>query len=361
MNTLRLWLCVWASTLLATTDALAQTPQTDRQVYQTACAACHGSDGRGGPAAASDYPLAAPDFTDCNFATREPDADWLAVSHGGGPSRGFSRLMPAFRDALSRAELEGALSHIRTFCADDAWPRGELNLPRALVTEKAYPEDEAVLTVAAAKGAVTNTLVYERRLGPRNQVEMVIPLAFAERGRGDWTGGIGDLAFAFKRALTHSVRRGSILSGALEVVVPTGSTERGIGSGTTLIEPFVAVGQLLPSDAFIQVQVGGEFPLGREHANEVFWRSVIGRTITQGEFGRAWSPMLEILGARELTAGARTNWDVVPQMQVTLNRRQHIMLNTGARIPVNQRQGRSTQVLVYVLWDWFDGGFFSGW
>jgi hypothetical protein len=39
---------------------------------------------------------------------------------------------------------------VRTFCASDAWPRGELNLPRALVTEKAFPEDEAVLTTSVA-------------------------------------------------------------------------------------------------------------------------------------------------------------------------------------------------------------------
>ena len=361
MSRLLIWLSALAGTLLPAADALAQTTQTSRDVYESACAACHGSDGRGGPAAASDYPLAAPDFTDCNFATREPDADWLAVSHDGGPARGFSRLMPAFRDALSRADLKRALGHVRTFCASDAWPRGELNLPRALVTTKAYPEDEAVLTVIAADGAWTNTFVYERRFGPRNQVEMVVPLAFAERSPGDWTGGIGDIAFAFKRALLHSLPRGSILSGGLELIVPTGSTERGIGSGTTVIEPFAAFGQILPSDAFVQVQVGGEFPFDRDRPTEAFWRTVVGRTFTQGEFGRAWSPMVEILGARELTAGTTSHWDLVPQMQITLSRRQHIMLNAGVRVPINERQGRSTQVMTYLLWDWFDGGLFSGW
>jgi hypothetical protein len=215
--------------------------------------------------------------------------------------------------------------------------------------------------VAAAEGATTNTFVYERRIGPRNQWEVVVPLAFAERAPGEWTGGVGDVAFAFKRAFLHSRRRGSILSGAMEVVVPTGSTERGLGGGATVLEPFAAVGQLLPSDAFVQVQVGAEFPLGRDRVDEAFWRAVVGRTFTDGEFGRGWSPMVEILGARDLAAGATTHWDVVPQMQVTLNRRQHIMLNGGVRVPVNERRGRPTRVMVYVLWDWFDGGLFSGW
>ena len=29
--------------------------------------------------------------------------------------------------------------------------------------------------------------------------------------------------------------------------------------------------------------------------------------------------------------------------------------------PVNDRQGRTTQVLTDFLWDWFDGGLLDGW
>ena len=31
------------------------------------------------------------------------------------------------------------------------------------------------------------------------------------------------------------------------------------------------------------------------------------------------------------------------------------------QIPVSEREGRSTKVIVYLLWDWFDGSVFSGW
>jgi hypothetical protein len=208
-------------------------------MYESACASCHGGDGRGRPAVSADYPLMPPDFTDCRFASREADADWVAISHQGGPVRGFDRMMPAFGEALTHDDLLRAVAHIRTFCTDDAWPRGELNLPRALVTTKAYPEDEAVVTVGAADGVVTNTFVYERRFGPRNQVELIVP------NPGDWTGGIGDIALEFKRALAHSRRRGSIFSAGAELVIPTGSTERGIGGGTAVFEPFAAFGQVL--------------------------------------------------------------------------------------------------------------------
>jgi hypothetical protein len=335
--------------------------RSGRAIYDAACATCHGRDGRGIAAEAADYPLPRPDFTDCSFATREPDVDWLAVSHDGGPARGFSRLMPAYGDALTRGELERALHHVRSFCTDTSWPRGELNLPRALVTEKAFPEDEAVLTLAATDDGVTSRVVYERRIGAQRQVELVVPLALAEREEGDWTGGIGDVALAFKQVLSHSVTRGRILSAAAEVVLPTGSTERRIGGGSTMLEPFLTFGQILPAGGFLQAQVGGGLSVDRRAADELFWRAAAGREFTRGEFGRAWSPMLEILGSRDLESGAHTRWDLVPQLQVTLNRRQHIMANAGVRLPINERAGRSPQFLMYVLWDWFDGGLRDGW
>ncbi len=341
--------------------AAPQATRTGRQIFETACATCHGADGRGTPAAESNYPLVPPDFSDCNFASREGDIDWLAVSHDGGPARGFDRLMPAYGEVLTRDELERAFLHIRGFCTSGAWPRGELNFPRALVTEKAFPEDETVLTIVADKGAVTNKFIYERRFGARNQIEMIVPLEFSKRAPGDWTGGVGDLAFAFKRTLAHSLRRGSIVSAAAEVAIPTGSTERGIGSGTAVLEPFVAYGQILPAGGFVQFQAGGGLPLNRTDPDEAFLRTALGQRFRQGVWGRMWSPMLEVIGAREIVSGSATQWDLVPQMQVTLSTRQHIRADAGVRIPVNDRAGRSKQFLMYVFWDWFDGGLLAGW
>jgi hypothetical protein len=71
--------------------------------------------------------------------------------------------------------------------------------------------------------------------------------------------------------------------------------------------------------------------------------------------------MLEVLGARALAGGATTDWDLVPQVQITLNARQHLRVNGGVRLPVNDRSERSPVVIFYFLWDWFDGGLFDGW
>lgn len=341
------------------------------EVYRAACAACHGADGRGAPPAQVAFEEPLPDFSDCNFATREPDADWGAISHEGGPVRGFSAMMPAFGDALTAEEVQLALDHVRSFCPDPAWPRGELNLPRALVTEKAYPEDEAVLTVAAAAqgdGAVMNELVYERRFGARNQLELVVPFGFLDRtpdgagGEAGWTAGLGDVGVGVKRALVHSHASGTIFSVGGEVFLPTGDEEEGFGKGTTVFEPFLAFGQILPADGFVHLQGGLELPADRDVAeSEAFWRAALGRSFTTDRWGRTWSPIVELLGVRELTAGEPVHWDLVPQLQVTLNTRQHVMANFGVRIPLNDADVRQTEMIVYLLWDWFDGGFFEGW
>jgi hypothetical protein len=62
-----------------------------------------------------------------------------------------------------------------------------------------------------------------------------------------------------------------------------------------------------------------------------------------------------------LAAGEETNWDVLPEIQVTLSKRQHIRFNAGVRVPLNNTGARSVQAIFYLLWDWFDGGLRDGW
>ncbi len=333
---------------------------TGKELYRTACATCHGADGRGAPEALLGFGVPLPDFTDCNFATREPDADWIAVAHQGGPVRGFAREMPAFGEALTQPELQKILDYIRTLCPEDDWPRGELNTPRALVTTKAFPEDEAVLTttVDAENNMVIHELVYEKRFGARNQFEIAAPVGFGEHTQG---GQLGDVALGLKRVVFHGLSRGSILSLGGEAILPTGHEKTGIGKGVARLEPFVSFGQMLAGDAFLQFQGGLEIPLDRDALkDEAFFRGVAGKSFTQGDWGRAWSPMLEILGSRTLGPDGVLHWDIAPQVQIALNQRQHVMVNIGLRIP-SDGFDRTPQFMIYLLWEWFDGGFFEGW
>jgi mono/diheme cytochrome c family protein len=356
---------VWLSVpLSAHAQASGSTPpESGRALFESSCAACHASNGAGAPVNVVGFDTPLPDFTDCSFATPEADVDWLAVAHQGGPVRAFDRRMPAFGDALAEEELLRIIQYIRGFCTDRAWPMGELNLPRPLVTEKAFPENEAVLTTTVTRsGLVGNTFLYEQRFGPRNQFEIAVPIDFRQSGGGGWTKGLGDLAVAVKRVLFHSADTGTIFSVAGELVLPTGSEGRGLGKGVTVFEPYVALGQILPSDSFVQVQAGVELPSSRVRAStEAFFRTAYGMTFMEARFGRSWTPIVEMVAVRELTGVGRTQWDAVPQMQVSLSRRQHILANAGIRLPVSQRDGRGAQFIMYLLWDWFDGGFFEGW
>jgi hypothetical protein len=160
----------------------------------------------------------------------------------------------------------------------------------------------------------------------------------------------------------HSLERGRILGLAGEVKLPTGDEERGFGAGTAGIEGFLAYGQILPADSFLQLQAGVEGPLDRGAAvgDEGFLRLALGRSFSPRRFGRAWSPMIELLGSRELASGADTHWDAVPQW-VTLSTRQHVIASLGVRLPLDDPGGRPSELVGYLLWDWFDGGLLDGW
>jgi len=347
------------------------TLRSGREIYLAACASCHGADGKGVSQSLLGFDIPPPDFTDCDFASREPDADWITVAHQGGPARAFSELMPAFGEVLTGEQIEEAVRYIRTFCADSDWPRGELNLPRSLITEKAFPEDEAVFTMAVNEDgkSIAAEVTYEQRFGARNQVEIVFPFGWSEMTvpsdsgtDKDWTSSVGDIALAAKRAFYHSVNHGSIISGTAEFILPTGDEAAGFGKGTFVFEPFVTYGQILPAEFFLHSQLGVELPVDSDKAEkEVFFRFALGRGFTCGGWGRSWTPMVELLGARELVSGEKTNWDVVPEIQVTLSKRQHVMFNIGVRTPVNNTSDRDVQVIAYLLWDWFDGSLFEGW
>ena len=351
-----------AAPLAQSTTAAAPSGE---QLYRTACAACHGPDGRGAELGQVGFDTPLPDFTDCAFASPEADADWFAVVHAGGPVRAFSRRMPAFGDALADAEIRRVLAYIRGMCRDKRWPPGDLNLPRALVTEKAYPENEALLVVRASRGgaaALTTSVIYERRLGPRSQWEVALPIALRQtRQGGPWSQGLGDLAAAFKHVVVHDAAHGSIVSVGGEAILPTGRRSTGAGAGTVVFEPFIAAGQAIGA-AFLQAHAGIALPADTgKVSREAFMRVAAGQTFFEGRLHREWSPMLELVLAKPLTSGGAGQWDIVPQVQVSLSRRHHVLVNAGLQIPIANRAGRGRTFHAYLLWDWFDGGFFTGW
>ena len=361
-------LTVW----LHTSVVFAQAPEapdpvldSGHDIFVAGCASCHGVDGRGAPRSSVAFTTRLPDFTDCSFATKEPDGDWSATIHNGGTARGFSTIMPSFREALNDDQIDKVIEYMRGFCTNKAWPQGDLNFPRALATEKAFPENETVITGAInAQGnpGVGTQAIYERRFGAKNQFELAVPYNFVHDG-APWQSGFGDLVLGYKRLLFHSMKTGSILSVSGEVTTPTGDREKGTGNALTVFESFVSFGQALPRDSFVQVQSGFELPAHTSQAPRAYFaRAALGQSFSAGGgLGRTWTPMVELLADRDLVRGAKTNWDVLPQLQIPLSKRQHILANVGVRVPFTNTAGRAIQVVFYLLWDYADGSLKAGW
>jgi cytochrome c553 len=339
---------------------------TGEHIYKTACVACHGPDGKGTPKSIAGFepPDSFPDFTRCDQTTAELDNDYRAVIVHGGQYRGFSQIMPSFKQALMPEQINKVIRYLRHFCREQGWPRGELNLPRAMVTEKAYPEDEEVVSTAVnatgAPGTETH-IIHEQRFGRKNQLEVDVPINFQDENH-TWYGGVGDTTLGVKRVMFSNLRKGSIMSLQGSVLVPSGNRARGFDSGTTTFETFAAYDQLFHNTS-IQTQFGADLIRHTDIAPQsVFFNTAIGQTIMADHgLGRAWTPMFEFLADRDFMDGAKTNWDVLPQMQVTISHRQHIRGDLGVRVPVSNTTGRAVQLQLYLLWDWQDGKINEGW
>ena len=340
---------------------------TGKEIYMAGCVSCHGPDGKGQPQTLAGFqqPSTFPDFADCPGATPEPDIQWRAVITDGGPGRGFSQIMPSFKDMLTQDQISKVIEYLRSLCPVKAWPRGNLNLPRPMITEKAYPENEVVIAGsynAHGAPAGSTSAIYERRFGTSSMIGAVVPYSYKQDSTGNHAA-FGDIALEYKRKVFDSLKKGSIFSMGGDISVPTGNRTIGTGGESTLFEIFAAYGQILPKDSFLQLQTGFELPV---HPDKVprayFMRTAIGKTFsTENGLGRRWSPMMEIIADRDLVAGAKTNLDLAPEIQIPLSRRMHILGSIGYRIPVNNTGIRPRQLMFYLLWDFPDGGLTQGW
>src|SRR6266576_2347680 len=336
------WFCVPLAMVIGQTGSHRDSrTRAGERTFKSACAACHGGDGRGTAKeiAGFEKPRTFPDFTACDQTTPEPSNAWKDVILHGGPSRGFSDIMPSFSEALTSEQIDDVIAYLRSLCRNPHWPRGELNLPRALATEKAYPEDEVVistgLNATGAPGGTTH-IIHEQRFGLRNQIEVDVPVTFADQNH-TWYGGVGDTTLGVKRVMFSSLPAGSILSLQGSVILPTGSRTRGFGSSTTTFETFAAFDQVFRTKTFVQTQMGADLPRHTDIAPQsIFFNTALGQSFAGDHgLGRLWSPMVEFLADRDLEDHAKTNWDVLPQMQVTISKRQHVRCDFGVRVPVS--------------------------
>jgi len=204
-------------------------------------------------------------------------------------------------------------------------------------------------------------VVYEKRVGARGQIEAAVPYNYTHDT--SWHSGFGDVLIGYKYNFLHSLKTGSILSVLGEVTAPTGDAVKGTGGGSTVFELSTAYGQILPKDYFLQMHTGFELPAHTDILPRAYYmRTALGKTFaTAGGLGRRWSPMAEFVYDRDLVKGADNNWDIVPEIQIPISKRLHILGSVGLRIPVNNTADRPKQFMFYILWDYVDGKLNQGW
>ena len=191
-----------------------------------------------------------------------------ADPHGDSIAR-----MPAFGRVLSRAQITNVGRYVKGFCRDAAWPAGELNLPR----------DAHRKGLSRGRGCPVNDDgvwgIHQRvsvRAPSRRAHEYQVRCHSRSRSGPEWNRGLGDIAAAVKHVLFHSRNRGSIVSAAAGIVLPTGKENEGLewrnGVRTVRHGRPDSAGRRLPAGS------GGLRdcrPPGREP--RVFWRGALAR------------------------------------------------------------------------------------
>jgi hypothetical protein len=332
--------------LSSSVSAAAQTPTTVPEMWSAWCARCHAQDGSGKvpTPTVSVEPM---DFTECRIASAEPDADWEVAIAEGGPSVGLSSEMPAFGDALNAEQIQGFVQLIRGFCKEPGWPIGNLNLPRPIFTEKAFPENEVVFlpVVSHRTGEPTEfafATIYERRFGRRAQLEAVLPLQSVSSGGRET--GVGDIELGIKYALTPS-RWPALLSGGFDVKFPTGSESRGLGGGVTVFEPYAAFASVVRNH-YLQAQLKFELPSTNTWEDaETIYNLYVGRDTSI--YPNTWTIGVELNGEnRELA--------LTPQIRKGLTRTGALGAAFGVRLPLNYRDEQGIAWVGYLLWEYLE-------
>lgn len=83
-----------------------------KKIYDMNCASCHGATGKGDGAAAAALKPAPRDLSDAKYIKTRSWEDLRKVIADGGANSGFSALMPAWKGALKRQQIDNVLAYV---------------------------------------------------------------------------------------------------------------------------------------------------------------------------------------------------------------------------------------------------------
>ena len=216
-----------------------------REVFEQNCIMCHGADAKGTGQLAAALPVRPANLTDCKLTAEDPVEVVQGIIRHGGPYAGRSSVMPAFGTVLSDSDIADVARYVKSLCADPDWVPGELNFPRPLLTDKAFPEQEMIVGGRFGRNG-KNVSEYwgrlEYRVNGRTNIEITSRALSINPNIGPTESGLGDTALSVKRVVAFSPRYRTLASAGVELTLPTGSDRRGLGNGSFVFEPNLRAG-----------------------------------------------------------------------------------------------------------------------
>lgn len=237
------------------------------EIFQNNCIMCHGEDAKGTGQLAAALPVRPANLTDCKLTAEDPVEVVQGIIRHGGPYAGRSSVMPAFGTLLSDSDIADVARYVKSLCADPDWVPGELNFPRPLLTGKAFPEQEMIVSGRFGRNG-TNVSEYlgilEYRLNGLTNIEITSRALSVNPTIGPTESGLGDTVLSVKRVVAFSPRYRALASAGVELTLPTGSDRRGLGDGSFVFEPNLRAG--VDWKQFV-VQVAGALALPARTSN----------------------------------------------------------------------------------------------
>lgn len=93
-----------------------------KKIYDMNCASCHGATGKGDGAAAAALKPKPRDLSDAKYIKTRTWEDLHKVIADGGANSGFSALMPAWKGALKKQQLDNVLAYVLTLSGTQLEP-----------------------------------------------------------------------------------------------------------------------------------------------------------------------------------------------------------------------------------------------
>jgi len=347
--------CVLLFFCLAIVSARAADVDEGKRIFESVCASCHGVQGKPDP----DSPVVQAldpepaDLSDPLFNSREPRGDWVMVVRHGGQALGLSAQMPAQGGNLTDDEIEAVVAYVKTLADTSDYPPGEMNLFLPVRTKKAFPEDEWVWKSRVenrdGEDVFRNVIEFEKRVGKAGQT--ILEIVHADDGVDSE---FEEIELGYKQAFAWSLEKRSLWSAAFVVAVPLQS------EGEVELTPYLAYAKQLNDAAIFQGSARVKLPVDDFDQGELELAGIVHYT---------WSPWpRRVFPALEVTATSpfdRNGEDAVqftalPQVRIGLTRGGHVALNLGVELPLSD-QDYDTRYHLTLLWDFADGGFFTGW